>query len=158
MPKRNRCPAAGGTATGRIVGAASDSGRYRPAWQTNVRDEIAVSQALPEHPAVDQLHHVDGVHGVRAPVVAVAVLVETALHLLPVDFVEYPLAARARTGSESFDPVHMGHAADILADRVVDRLPAAVEVPVGRVLVRHDDVLGMGDILTVYQASVYSRP
>ena len=30
---------------------------------------------------------------------------------------------------------------------VEDRLPAAVEVPVGLVLVCHDDVLGMGDVL-----------
>lgn len=130
-----------------LFGAASGGDRFRPVWQFDVRDEIAVSQAIPGNPAADQLLHVDGVHGVRAPVVAVIELVEIVLHVLPADLGEYLLVARAHPCPERLDPVHMGHATDIMAGRVVDRLPAVVEVPVGHVQVRHDDVIGMGDVL-----------
>ena len=74
-----------------------------------------------------------------------AELVEITLHMLPADLGECPLVARARPGSERFDPAHMGHDVDILTDRVGDRFPAAVKVPVGRGPVRHNDVLGMDD-------------
>ena len=130
-----------------LSGAASGGDRSHLAWKADVLDEIAASQVLPKHSEADQLHHVDGVHGVRALFVTVAELIETALHVFPADLGEYPLVACAHPCPERFDPVHVGHAADMLAGRVVDRLPAAVEIPVSRALVRHDDALGMGDVL-----------
>ena len=84
-------------------------------------------------------HCSDLVLGVQwSAIVAVLELSHVAVQVLPADLVERAHIGAVERGPEGFQAVGVGHAANVLADAMVDAIPCAVHPVVGTGLVGVD--------------------
>ena len=101
-------------------GWALRQSRPRPGVQPVVRDEVAVHEALPDHPGNDRGHLVDGI--ALPDVVPSRELADVAIKVLWRQLVVDALVRPLEHRPEGFDALGVRHPAHILPDRVVDGL------------------------------------